>query len=231
MSERQWDRAAFVRFLVEAGALQFGSFTLKSGRVSPYFFNAAMFRGGGQLERLGDFYARAVRQAAPRATVVFGPAYKAIPLSVATAMALARQGAGDVGYLFNRKEAKGHGDRGMFVGSLPEADDRIVLVDDVFTDGGTKYEAVNLLREAFVAPIDAVVIAFHRMEQGAEGRDAVEAFTQATGIPVTALATLDDVEAELARIVSAGGMDIPGLTPHLLDELAAYRRRYGVGSA
>lgn len=229
-------KRALLRLLVEVGALQFGEFTLKSGRVSPYFFNSARFRTGGQLARLGEAYADVIESAAPEARVIFGPAYKGVPLCVAAAMALSRRTGCEVGYLFNRKEAKAHGDKGLFVGEQPEPGDRVVLVDDVITDGGTKLEAVALLREAFAAPIDALVIAFNRMEQDPRGGDAVRRFTEATGIPVVALLTLAELEAALAESLAGGGApddgDGPLLRPDdlpagVLDRIRDYRRRYG----
>lgn len=219
--------------LFEVSALQFGAFTLKSGRVSPYFFNSARFRTGGQLARLGAFYADAIAEAAPEASVVFGPAYKGVPLCVAAAMAFSRQTGREIGYLFNRKEAKGHGDKGLFVGMAPEAGDRLVLVDDVITDGGTKLEAVRLLRGAFDAPIEALVIAFNRMERDTAGEDAVQRFTAETGVPVISLLTLADLEAGLAAglpDIAAAGSPGNESGPKVLEQIRDYRHRYGVGS-
>jgi orotate phosphoribosyltransferase len=228
--ERAGERRDLLRFLHEVGALQFGAFTLRSGRVSPYFFNSARFQTGAQLERLGEHYAAAIARAAPGATILFGPAYKGIPLCVAAAMALSRRTGREIGYLFNRKEAKTHGESGRFVGREPAAGDRLVLVDDVITDGGTKLEAVALLRSAFDAPIDALVIAFNRMETDAAGEDAAARFEAATGIPVMPLLTVADLEAAL----SAGdAWDGQGTPPpgEVLEAIRDYRRRYGVGGA
>jgi orotate phosphoribosyltransferase len=217
----------FIEFLIGAGALQFGEFTLKSGRVSPYFFNVGRFQTGSQIARLGEFMAAGVLAAAPKATLVFGPAYKGIPLCVATAIALSRaRGGRDAGYLFDRKEAKTHGDAGRFVGHLPGPADHIVLVDDVITDGATKLEAVAMLRETFSAPIDALVIAFNRMERDAQGRDALAEFTRATGVPVHALLSLAELQAALDE-------GLPGLQggpggAELARRVRDYRARYGV---
>ncbi|HEX9843781.1 MAG TPA: orotate phosphoribosyltransferase, partial [bacterium] len=200
------------------------------GRVSPYFFNVGRFQTGAQITRLGEFMAEGVRAAAPKATLVFGPAYKGIPLCLSTAMALSRGGERDVGYLFDRKEVKTHGDAGRFVGQAPGPHDRIVLVDDVITDGATKHEAVAMLRETFTAPIDALVIAFNRMETDAAGEDAAARFEAATGIPVMPLLTVADLEAAL----SAGdAWDGQGTPPpgEVLEAIRDYRRRYGVGGA
>jgi orotate phosphoribosyltransferase len=224
-------RRALLRLLHEAGALEFGAFTLRSGRVSPYFFNSGRFQTGALLERLGEHYAEAIERAAPRAGIVFGPAYKGIPLCVSAAMALSRRTGREIGYLFNRKEPKTHGDAGRFVGREPGPGERLVLVDDVITDGGTKLEAVALLREAFPAPIDALVIAFNRMETDLAGEDAVARFEAATGIPVVPLLTVADLEQALSEAQRepqawAGG---PAPGAEVLEQIRAYRRRYGVG--
>ncbi|MCZ6473731.1 MAG: orotate phosphoribosyltransferase [SAR324 cluster bacterium] len=218
----------FFRLLVDADALQFGSFTLKSGRVSPYFFNAGRFRTAAHLTRLGGFFADIAVQAAPGASTVFGPAYKGIPLSIATAMALSDRTGRDVGYLFNRKEEKSHGDRGMFVGRHPEEGESLVMVDDVITDGETKLEAVALLRETFSAPIDALVIAFDRMERSSTDRNAIRDFEAETGIPVHALITLADLELLVAEQTAGEGASLPGFTPSLLEEIRSYRAQFGV---
>jgi orotate phosphoribosyltransferase len=223
------ERRALLAFLREAGALQFEETTLRNGRVSPYFFNSGRVRTGAQLERLGEYYAAAIARCAPEASIVFGPAYKGIPLCVAAAMALSRRTGREIGYLFNRKEPKTHGDAGRFVGREPGPGERLVLVDDVITDGGTKLEAVALLRSAFEAPIDALVIAFNRMETDASGEDAVARFEAATGIPIVPLLTVADLEQALAE----GGPETAGLplpAPQLLERIRAYRRRYGTGA-
>jgi orotate phosphoribosyltransferase len=224
------ERRALLHFLQEAGALQFGSFTLRSGRVSPYFFNSGRVQTGAQIERLGEAYAAAIARVAPRATIVFGPAYKGIPLCVAAALALARRTGREIGYLFNRKEAKTHGDSGRFVGREPGPGDRLVMVDDVITDGGTKLEAVELLRSAFAAPIDALVISFNRMEADAQGQDAVARFEAATGISVVPLLTVADLEAALAAGQASLHEGDPAQAQDALEQIRAYRRRYGVGA-
>ncbi|MBI4082112.1 MAG: orotate phosphoribosyltransferase [Candidatus Lambdaproteobacteria bacterium] len=223
-------KTRFLDFLLESQALEFGAFTLKSGRVSPYFFNSARFQSGPLLERLGDFYAEAALVAAPGATIVFGPAYKGIPLCLATAMALSRRAGRPIGYLFNRKEEKTHGDRGLFVGQQPGPGDRLLIVDDVITDGATKLEAVALLRGAFAAPIDALVIAFNRMERDAADRDAIAGFTRATGVPIHALVSLADLEQALAE-GALGAAATRALPADLAARLRAYRERYGLPGA
>ena len=220
----------FIEFMVRCEVLTFGDFTTKSGRETPYFVNTGKYRSGSQVARLGEFYADAIEGAlAGRYDVLFGPAYKGIPLCVATAAALSRSGARDFGYLFDRKEAKDHGDAGRFVGRSPGKGDRLVLVDDVITDGQTKYDAVAKLREAFEAPIDALVIAFNRMERDAQGRDAPREFEQRTGIPVRALLSLAELQEALdGDLMATLGGD--AAHPQLLDRIRDYRAQYGVGA-
>jgi orotate phosphoribosyltransferase len=220
------------RLMMDAQALRFGSFTLKSGRVSPYFFTTGQFSTGPLLERLCEHYAERIAAEAPGATIVFGPAYKGIPLCAATAIALSRQLNRPIGYLFNRKEEKTHGDRGLFVGQSPGPADRLAMVDDVITDGGTKREAVQLLRAAFPNPIDLLVIAFDRQEQGVAGQDAIAEFQRTTQVPVAALFTLDDLQAALAAGSIGSPPTWPAGAPPVPEDLAtrlqAYRRQYGL---
>jgi orotate phosphoribosyltransferase len=220
------------RLMMEAQALRFGSFTLKNGRVSPYFFTTGQFHTGPLLERLCEHYAERIAEKTPGVTIVFGPAYKGIPLCVVTSLALSRRLNRPIGYLFNRKEEKTHGDKGLFVGQTPGAADRLALVDDVITDGGTKREAVQLLRAAFPNPIDLLVIAFDRMEQGVAGQDAIAEFQRATRVPVSPLFNLDDLQAALSG--GEGGRpalwppEAPPLPQDLPGRLLAYRRQYGL---
>jgi len=216
-------KTEFIRLMIESQALLFGSYTLKSGRVSPYFFNAARFQTANQLIRLGEFYGGAIQEAAPKATIVFGPAYKGIPLCIGAAMALAKQSGREVGYLFNRKEEKTHGDRGRFVGQTPAPDDRLVIVDDVITDGETKREAVALLQSSFQAPIDALVIAFDRMEKGPNGENALADFATATGIPVVPILTLAELQTAMEE-----SSELVQAPPGALDSIQAYRDTYGL---
>jgi orotate phosphoribosyltransferase len=219
-------RQAFVQFAIEAGVLRFGEFMTKSGRKSPYFFNSGLFDTGGKLDRLSDFYAQALVQARDMRNLefdmLFGPAYKGITLAAGCAMALAARGI-DVPFCFNRKEAKDHGEGGLFVGAPLKG--RVVIVDDVITDGAAKREAVEMIRAAGAAPV-AVLIALDRMERpGPEGAlealSSVQKFEQEVGIPVIAVATLDDLMSALQHSNSAA------LLEHL-PRIAAYRKTYGI---
>ena len=211
----------FVAFAVEAGVLRFGEFRTKAGRLSPYFFNSALFDDGAKLGRLAEFYARRLDASGLAYDMLFGPAYKGITLAAALAIALASRGRA-VPFAFNRKEAKDHGEGGLVVGAPLLGD--VVIVDDVITDGASKRESVELLREAGARPV-AVAIALDRKERaGGEGdlsaRSAVETFEQDHGIPVLAIATVDDLLAYLSDHAD------PSLAHHA-EPVRRYRSRYG----
>ena len=212
----------FVKFAVEAGVLRFGEFRTKAGRLSPYFFNSALFDDGAKLARLAEFYARRLLASGLAFDMLFGPAYKGITLAAASAMALAGLGR-NVPFAFNRKEAKAHGEGGTLVGA-PVAG-RVVIVDDVITDGASKRESVELLRAAGAEPA-AVLIALDRMERGGSdaqlsAHSAVEDFERDYGLPVISIATLDDL---LQYLQSDADTDA---RPHFA-RVSAYRERYGV---
>ena len=183
----------FAEFLVSAEALQFGEFTLKSGRVSPYFFNSSNFNTGPMIEQLGQYYASAIQQHAPNCSLVFGPAYKGIPLCVTVATALSKKLSRNIGYFFNRKEIKTHGDQGALVGQLPLPGDMAVMVDDVFTDGHTKIESLDLVRELCKIRFSGVLVALDRMESSSRGEDAITEFQLKTGVPVWSIITIREV--------------------------------------
>ena len=183
----------FVEFLLNADALQFGEFKLKSGRVSPYFFNSAKFNNGTLIDQLGQYYASTIQQYAPDCNLVFGPAYKGIPLCVTVATALSKKLNRNIGYFFNRKEIKTHGDQGTLVGQLPQPGDIAVMVDDVFTDGQTKIESVDFVRELCKIEISGVLVALDRMEKSSRGVDAIAEFKLKTGVPVWSIITIREV--------------------------------------
>jgi orotate phosphoribosyltransferase len=172
--------------------LRFGSFTTKSGRQSPYFFNSGGFDTGSSLARLGEAYADALIASGVQFDMLFGPAYKGITLAAATAVGLAGRGV-DVPYVFNRKEAKDHGEGGLMVGAPLEG--RVVIVDDVITDGAAKRESVQMIRAAGAEPV-AVVIALDRAERVTDdpgSLSAVAAFEQSAGVPVISIVDVHDV--------------------------------------
>jgi orotate phosphoribosyltransferase len=183
-----------IEYFISEDVLTFGDFTLKSGRKSPYFFNTGRLCSGKQLATLGKLFAEKLQSenAFDIASVIFGSAYKGIPIAVATSVALADSERGSIRSVSDRKEAKTHGDASAFLGVL-KAGDKAVIVDDVITTGGTKYEAIQKLREAGCEP-QGFIIAFDRAEP-AEGSSltAKEAFEKETGLPVYALANVNDV--------------------------------------
>ena len=205
----------FLELAIERQVLRFGEFTLKSGRVSPYFFNAGRFDSGAALAALGDCYAQALAAAGTPFDMLFGPAYKGIPLATALATALAARGR-DVPLAYNRKEAKAHGEGGQLIGAPLQG--RVLIVDDVITAGTAIREAIELIRAAGATPC-AVVIALDRQERGQAGeRSAAQEVEAEFGLPVIAVAGL----AQLLQLAE----DRPELAEHKA-ALLAYRARYG----
>ena len=212
---------AFIEFAIEQGVLRFGEFTLKSGRVSPYFFNAGLFRTGRALAELGRFYAQAIADSDLEIDVLFGPAYKGIPLAATTAVALADHHDRDLPYAFNRKEAKAHGEGGNIVGA--ELAGRILIIDDVITAGTAIREVMGLIDDAG-ARAAGVVIALDRQERGRDENDprsAIQEVEATYGMPVVSIVTLDLVLEYLEQ--HAG----ESLKVHA-EAIRAYRDRYGV---
>ncbi|TVQ88071.1 MAG: orotate phosphoribosyltransferase [Chromatiaceae bacterium] len=205
----------FLRFAIATGVLRLGRFTLKSGRESPYFFNAGGFDHGASLARLGRFYAAALVAAGIECDMLYGPAYKGIVLAAATAIALADQHDRDLPYAFNRKEAKDHGEGGTIVGS-PLAG-RVLIIDDVITAGGSVSESVAIIEAAGANP-SAVLIALDRREVGADGHSAAAGIRARHGLPVFSIASIDELIDYLAEI------DTPAA---VIADLQAYRARYG----
>ncbi|HEY9460937.1 MAG TPA: orotate phosphoribosyltransferase [Paralcaligenes sp.] len=224
MADSVRTRTDFVRFSLSCGVLRFGQFRVKSGRLSPYFFNAGLFNSGLSVGRLGAFYAQALVDSNVGFDMLFGPAYKGIPLATATAVALANHPAmagRDVPFAFNRKEAKDHGEGGRLVGAPLQG--KVVIIDDVITAGTSVRESVELIRQAGAQPV-AVLIALDRMERaGAVGTlsedSAVREVARVYGIPVISIASLDDIMALLS--------DDDQLAAHR-EAVAAYRDKYGV---
>ncbi len=207
----------FIRFALETGALRFGRFTLKSGRISPYFFNAGRFASGGSVARLGRCYAQAVVRSGIAIDMLFGPAYKGIPLVTATAAALADHHALDLPYAFDRKEAKDHGEGGTVVGAPLRG--RVLIVDDVITSGLSVEHSVAIIREAGAEPA-GVVIALDRQERGRAGPSAIQEVEERYGIPVASIVTLADLIAYLE--------DDADFDPEALAAIHRYQTEYGI---
>ena len=206
----------FIRFAIERGVLRFGEFTLKSGRISPYFFNAGLFSSGLALAQLGRFYANAAIASGVAFDVLFGPAYKGIPLAASTAVALAEQHGLDLPWCFNRKEAKDHGEGGMLVGAPLQG--RVLIVDDVITAGTAIREVMQIIQmQGAVAA--GVLIALNRQERGRGELSAIQEVERDFGMPVISIVNLDQLIVYLAEDASL---------KHYLPAVEAYREQYGV---
>ncbi len=212
---------AFLTLALEHEVLKFGSFTLKSGRVSPYFFNLGRISSGAAMRSLSQAYAQALADAGVEYDMLFGPAYKGIPLVTAVACALAESGH-DVPYAYNRKEAKAHGEGGTLVGAAPTG--RVVIVDDVLTAGTALREAVALLRAAGAQPV-AALIALDRQERGTGTRSAVQEMEQESGIRVIPLVTVQTVLEYLGSGLNAGAA-----TDETVSAIRRYQAQYGVSA-
>ncbi len=216
----------FVAFALDCGVLRFGSFTTKAGRQSPYFFNAGLFNDGAMLGQLAQFYAQRILAAGLQCDMLFGPAYKGIPLVAAVAIELARLGH-NLPFAYNRKEAKDHGEGGSLVGAPLQG--RVLIVDDVMSAGTAVRESIALIQAAGATP-SAVAVALDRQEMATEnGQDvpysAVQYVRQQLGMQVCAIATLDDLLGYLSRQPAGDS----ALSQHRAQVLA-YRERYGVSA-
>jgi orotate phosphoribosyltransferase len=216
-TDRDAFRREFVEFAIRSGVLRFGEFKTKAGRLSPYFFNAGLFDDGAKLGELGRYYAQAALASGIAFDMLFGPAYKGITLAAVTAVALAGQGH-NVPFCFNRKEAKDHGEGGSVVGAPLKG--RVLIIDDVITDGAAKREAIEFIRAAGATPA-GVLIALDRQERGLGELSATQEVSRDFGVPVTAIATLEDILATLGKRHDEH---------QNVDRIQDYRRRFGVTS-
>ncbi|MGB5831510.1 MAG: orotate phosphoribosyltransferase [Thiohalocapsa sp.] len=206
----------FLKFAIDTGVLRFGQFQLKSGRESPYFFNAGLFNRGASLARLGRFYAEALVRSTLSPDMLFGPAYKGIPLAASTTIALADHHRLDLPYAFNRKEAKDHGDGGSIVGAALEG--RVLIIDDVITAGTSVRESMALIEDAG-ATACGVLIALDRCERGTGTGSAIDEIREQFGLRTVSIATLHDLIAHVGGENAGSGFG---------PALESYRDRYGV---
>jgi len=207
-------QSQFLDYCLKSGVLKFGEFTLKSGRVSPYFFNAGLFNTGADLAALGNFYAEAIQQAGVELDLLFGPAYKGIPLAAVTASSLYQHHARDVPYAFDRKEVKDHGEGGQTVGSPIQG--RVMIIDDVITAGTAIRQSMQLI-ESHGARVTAVTIALDRQEKGQGELSAIQELEQ-LGVQIITIIRLDDI---IEHLTSSGQTS-------QLEAVATYRERYGI---
>ncbi|MDH5185213.1 MAG: orotate phosphoribosyltransferase [Gammaproteobacteria bacterium] len=206
----------FIDFAIACNVLRFGEFTLKSGRTSPYFFNAGLFNTGAMLAKLGRFYAQAICDSKIQFDVLFGPAYKGIPLAATTAVAMADQHTLDIPYAFNRKEAKTHGEGGSIVGS--ELEGKILIIDDVITAGTAIRESMDIIAAHGATPA-GVVIALDRQEKGQAEKSAIQEVEEEYRIPVLSIIKLEQLIQYLSKSDE---------NKQHLASVQAYREQYGI---
>jgi len=204
----------FIAYALECGVLKFGQFQLKSGRTSPYFFNTGLFNTGAQLGKLGQFYAQALIQSGLKPDILYGPAYKGIPLVSATSIAYAQITGTDIPFAFNRKEAKDHGEGGTLVGSPLHG--RVMILDDVITAGTSVRESVDIIKNAQATPA-GVLIALDRQEKGQHEQSAIQEVKERYNMPVIAIISLENI---ITYLTVEGGEQ--------LDAIKDYQRLYGI---
>ncbi len=214
----------FIRFLAECGVLKFGTFTLKSGRIAPYFLNAGEYKTGAQIKRLGEFYAECIHENGLDVQTLFGPAYKGIPLAISAAVALYEKYGQEVNFCFDRKEVKDHGEGGMFVGKQPADGEKLVIIEDVMTSGKALKEVLPKLRGAAKVDISGMVITVDRMEKalGSE-KSAVQQALDEEAVRVCSIVTIRDIIEALEEGAIEGKEHVPAIR----DYLAQYGANYG----
>ncbi|MDT3843645.1 MAG: orotate phosphoribosyltransferase [Bacillota bacterium] len=215
----------FIEFMVESNVLKFGDFTLKSGRKSPFFMNAGAYVTGSQLMKLGEFYAKAIHDTyGLDFDVLFGPAYKGIPLSVATAMAISRLYGKDVRYCSNRKEVKDHGDTGILLGSKLQDGDRVVIIEDVTTSGKSIEETFPIITGQAKIEVKGLIVSLNRMERGKGTKCALDEIKDLYGFPTAAIVTMKDVVDRLYNRECMGKVVIDDTMKAAIDR---YYEQYG----
>ena len=211
----------FIIFMVDSGVLTFGEFTLKSGRLSPYFMNSGNYKTGAQLARLGEFYAECIHDNGIEFDTLFGPAYKGIPLAVSTAVALYTKFGIDVNYCFDRKEAKDHGEGGCIVGKQLGDGERVAIIEDVMTSGKALREVMPKLKETANVDVAAMIIQVDRMEKGLNGdKSAVQEVSGEFGVKIYPIVNMNDIIEAIEDGV------VPGR--EYLEKMIEYRKVYGV---
>lgn len=217
----------FIEFMVGCGALQFGSFTLKSGRHSPFFMNAGAYVTGGQLARLGRYYAQAIHaEFGDDFDVLFGPAYKGIPLAVAAAVAFSALYGREIRYCSNRKEIKDHGDTGILLGSRLKDGDRVIIIEDVTTSGKSIEETFPIIRaQGSAVSVRGLIVSLDRQERGKGGKPALEEIEQTYGFPARAIVTMRDV---VTALFTEGDRTV--ITEEIKREIDAYYQEWGASA-
>jgi orotate phosphoribosyltransferase len=217
----------FISYALDCGVLKFGEFRLKSGRLSPYFFNTGLFNSGAQLGKLGEFYAQALIQSGVKPDILYGPAYKGIPLVCATSIAYARLTGEDIPFAFNRKEAKDHGEGGSLVGAPLQG--KALIIDDVISAGISVRESIDIITNARATPA-GVLISLDRQEKGQSNVSAISEVQNQFSIPVIAIITLANIIEYLTADANMGKYMDAGDTSHeipLINAIKAYRHLYG----
>ena len=217
----------FIEFMVDCNVLKFGDFVTKSGRKTPFFVNTGFYRTGAQLRKLGQYYARAIKETfGMEFDILFGPAYKGIPLSVTTSVAISELYDREIGYCSNRKEEKDHGDKGILLGSPIENNSRIIIIEDVTTAGTSIGETLPIIREqAPEATVKGLVVSVDRMERGQGEKSALQEISETYGFPTTAIVTMQEVVEHLYNRPYGGKVYIDDTLKAAID---AYYEQWGV---
>ena len=218
-------KESFIQFMVDCGVLTFGEFTLKSGRIAPYFINCGNYKTGGQLRRLGEYYAECIHDNNIPVETLFGPAYKGIPLSVAATIAISEKYGADIRYCSNRKEVKDHGDKGILLGSPINDGDKVVIIEDVTTAGTSIEETLPIIKaQGDVTPV-GLVVSVDRMERGKGEKSALAEIEEKYGLQTTAIVTMAEVVEHLYNREYKGKVIIDDTLKAAID---AYYEQYGV---
>lgn len=215
----------FIEFMVDCGVLKFGDFTTKSGRKTPFFINAGCYRTGSQLRKLGEYYSKAIKERfGLDFDILFGPAYKGIPLSVAASMAISEFYGKEIGYCSNRKEVKDHGDKGILLGSPIKDKDRIIIIEDVTTAGTSIGETMPILEAQGDVDVIGLVVSVDRMEKGQGNKSALAEIEETYGIKTTAIVTMEEIVEHLYNKPYNGNIVIDDT---LKAAIEAYYKQYG----